>query len=235
VQILSDGGSPVVGVDVTAQVVGNQCGGFNIPGTVTNSSGWIVLPGEPAAYNLTFRYLGHEYNVGAPMYPVSLTVIRVQVPSGFWTVDVRTYGGYPGEPIAGPVDLTSGVTEVAPLQLKITLGNPSVKEGQFLPIEVSFVGSGASNASYPWVTVAVTNSQGLVVSNFSQRQPNLFFLGGRAATGLLRGFSSDGGWNATPHPPEFTVPVTPGTYAVKVESTIGGRTYAAIEVVQVIP
>ena len=233
VQILSDGGSPISGVNVTAHVVGNQCGGFDVSTPLTNSSGWVKLPGKPGAYNLTFSYFGNQYNVGVPMYPVSLTVIRVQVPSGFWTVDVRTYGGYPGEPIAG--DLISARNGTTPFQLKISLGSSSVKVGQFLPIKVSFIGAGASSTSYRWVTVVATNSQGLVVSNFSQRQDNLFFLGGTTAAGLLRGFSSDDGWNATPHPPEFTVPVTPGTYTVTVVSTVDGRTLTASDVVQVIP
>ena len=233
-QVVSESGSPIAGVQVTGQTVA-QCLVTEVWHAVTNSTGWIRQGGGYGAYNMTFSYSGRVYNVGAPTYPVSVTVVRVQVPSGFWTLDVRTYGGYPGEPIAGPVDLTSGAIAASPFQLGITLGNSSVKEGEQLPIEVSFVGQRASDSSYPWVTVVATNSQGTIVSNFSQRQPDLFFLGGSAAASLLRGYSSDDGWNANPHPPEFTVPVTPGTYTVTVKSTIGGRTLMARGVVQVIP
>lgn len=234
VQVVSESGSPVAGVEITGQTVA-QCEIIEVWHAVTNSTGWIRQGGGFGAYNLTFTYSGRAYNVGAPTYPVSLTVVRVQVPSGFWSLDVRTYGGYPGEQILGPVDLTSGAIGTTPFRLAISLGNSSVKEGQQLPIEVSFVGQGASDASYQWVTVVATNSQGAIVSNFSQRQPNLFFLGGRSASSLLRGFSSDDGWNANPHPPEFTVPVTPGTYTATVKCTIGGRTLMASGVVQVVP
>jgi hypothetical protein len=232
-QVVSENGSPIAGVEITGQTVA-QCEITGVWQAVTNYTGWIREGEGLGAYNLTFTYSGHVYNVGTPTYPASLTVIRVQVPSGFWTLDVRAFGGYPGEPISGPVDLTSGTTGTSPFRLEISLGNSSVKEGQQLPIEVSFVGLGASNASYPWVTVVATNSQGTVVSNFSGRQPNLYFLGGRAATGLLRGFSSDNDWNANPHPPEFTVPVTPGNYTVTVTSIVGGRTLMASDVVQVV-
>jgi len=233
VQVVSQSGSPIAGVEITGQTV-VQCEVTEVWHAVTNSTGWIRQGGGYGAYNLTFSYSGHAYNVAAPTYPVSLTVIRVQVPSGFWTLDVRTYGGYPGEPISGPIDLTSAAIGTSPFRLAISLGNSSVKEGQQLPIEVSFVGQGASDASYPWVTVVATNSQGTIVSNFSQRQPNLYFLGGSAAASLLRGFSSDNGWNANPHPPEFTVPVAPGTYTVTVTSMVGGRTLMASGVVQVV-
>jgi len=88
-QVISDIGSPVSGAMIAGQTIGDQCGNFSVPGAVTNSTGWVSLPGDPGAYNLTVSYSGREYNIGAPMYPISLTLIKVQVPSGLWTIETR--------------------------------------------------------------------------------------------------------------------------------------------------
>ena len=81
VRVLSDSGSPIAGVDVTGRTVRAYCGDFAVS-SVTNSTGWVELSSALGAYNLSIRYSGHVYNIGAPMYPLSLTVLTIEVPSG---------------------------------------------------------------------------------------------------------------------------------------------------------
>ena len=215
-QVLSNSGSPVPGVEITGGTVGNQCGDYSIPGVVTNSTGWVTLPGNPGAYNLTVNYSGREYNIGAPMFPISLTQIKIHVPSGLWTIEAR-YGTVQGFPFIGPSYVSSNP---GPLQLNITLSTSTVKQGSDLPVKVSFVGAGASDASYANVTLTVTNSQGVVVGNSYQKVEDLYFLPGAAN---LRGFTSYDDWNVRSFPPEFNVPVTPGMYTIAIETEVDGR------------
>jgi len=63
-----------------------------------------------------------------------------------------------------------------------------------------------------------------VVGSFYQRVENLYFLPGASN---LRGFTTYDDWNVRPFPPEFNVPVTPGTYTMTIETEIDGRLLVA--------
>jgi hypothetical protein len=227
-QVLSDGGSPVPGVEITGRTVGNQCGDYSISSSATNSTGWVTLPGNPGAYNLTVSYSGREYNVGAPMFPISLTTIKIHVPTGLWTIEAR-YGTVHGFPFVGPSYVSKSPGS---LQLNVTLSASTARQGSDLPVKLSFIGPGASDASHANVTLTVTNSQGVVVGNSYQRVEDLYFLPGAAS---LRGFTSFDDWNVRSFPPEFNVPVTPGMYTITISAEVDGRLLMAGGPFQVTP
>ena len=167
--------------------------------------------------------MGHNYTATAPQYPMQLTVVTIHVPSGLWTVDIGGGSRFNGG--AGPINGPSySSSPSGSLQLNITLGSSSVSEGDYLPIQVSFLGAKAADANFAWITMQVTNSQGSIVGNFSQRVPDLYFLSG---VQTLRGFTSYDGWNAATHPPQFDVPISPGTYRVSVSTEIDGEVLTA--------
>lgn len=225
IQVLTDAGSPVAGAEVSGQTVGDQCGDFRIPTTATNSTGSLGLEGVPGAYNLTVNYAGRNYDIGAPMYPISLTTIILKVPSGFWTLDVRE-GGLIGLAISGPSFVSNGTGSP---RLNVTLGSSSVKQGDYLPIMVEFVGAGASSASDVHVNMTVTNSSGAVMFSISQAMPDLYLSTG--ATNL-RGLYGYLGWDANYHTGNPT-PVPVGTYMLTITAEVGGDTLQAIGSFQV--
>ena len=219
IRILTDAGSPVAGGEVSGQTVGDQCGDFRIPTTATNSTGSLSLEGVPGAYNLTVSYSGRDYDIGAPMYPISLTTIILKVPSGFWTIDVRE-GTLGGLAISGPSFVSNGTESP---HLNVTLGSSRVKQGDYLPIMVAFVGAGASGASGVDVDMTVTNSTGAVMFSISQAMPSLYLSTG--ATNL-RGLSGYLGWNADYHTGN-PAPVPVGTYTLTITAVVGGNTLRA--------
>jgi len=220
-------GAPLGGVTFTGANVGNQCGDSSIAPVTTNSTGWIVLPGEPGSYNLTMTYAGRQYpSIDFPMYPVTATVATIDLPSRIFSVDVRTYGT--NDTYSGP----SATASFGNLSLKMTLASSSVKAGQFLPIRVEFVGPGAWNSSYLFQTLRVTNASGTLVFNATQRIPSLSPM---TYTSALRDFVTSNGWNARPYPQPDGVPIQPGLYQVTISAEVAGYLFVATQSVQVVP
>jgi hypothetical protein len=219
IRVLTDAGSPVAGAEVSGQTEGDQCGDFSIPTTATNSTGWLSLGGAPGAYNLTVSYSGRDYNIGATQYPISLTTIILKVPSGFWTMNILE-GTLGGLAISGPSFVSNNT--VSPY-LNVTLGSSSVKQGDYLPIMVAFVGAGASGASGVDLNMTVTNSMGAVMFSISQAMPSSYISTGAAN---LRGLSGYLGWNADYHTASGG-PVPVGTYTLSITAVVGGNTLRA--------
>jgi hypothetical protein len=93
-----------------------------------------------------------------------------------------------------------------------------VQAGNFLPIRVAFVGSGAWNASYADVSMVVTNSVGVNVLNITQSMPDLYSI---AYTNQLHGFTSYLGWNARDR--TNNAPITPGEYTPVFAANVDGQ------------
>ena len=215
IRVLTDAGLPVAGAVVSGQTVGDECGDFGIPSTATNSTGWLSLGGVPGAYSLTVSYSGRSYDIGAPMYPIALTTVVLKVPSGYWTMNVLE-GTLGGLAISGPSFVSNGTA--SPL-LNVTLGSSSVKQGDYLPIMVAFVGAGASGASDVDVNMTVTNSTRAVMFSMSQAMPDLYISTGAVN---LRGLSGYLGWNADYHTASGG-PVPVGTYTLTTTAMVGGN------------
>ena len=217
-RVLSDSGSPIAGVQVNGANI-NACGSFAISPIVTDSDGLITLPGTFGTYSLTVAYQGHAYYVNMPMFPVSLTETTLHVPSGVFAVEVVAYGSRPV--LNGP----SFASSSGGLQLNITLGNYTVRAGDYLPIRVAIVGPGAWNASDAEVTTVVTNSAGVTVENFTERMPDLYSI---PYTDLLQGFTTYTGWNTN------NVQVAPGEYTLALTASIHGHLLRAQGVIRVL-
>lgn len=219
-------GAPIAGVNFTAANIENQCGGSTTAAT-TNSSGWIIFPSQLGAYNLTMTYDGRHYPpMFFPMYPVTETLVTVSLPSGHFSVDVRTYGQ--SNDFSGP----SATDSFGNLSLKMTLANPTVKQGQNLPIRVEFIGPGAWNASYLIQSLRITNASGMVVFNMTERIPSLSPM---PYTDSLQDFVFSNGWNANYYPQPVGVPIPTGQYQVTISVQVGGHLFAATQTVQVVP
>jgi len=160
-----------------------------------------------------------------PMYPVTLTLVTVDLPSGIFSVDVRTYGA--NDNYSGP----SATSSFGDLSLKMTLPNSSVKAGQFLPIRVEFVGPGAWNASYGFQTLRVTNATDTVVFNATERIPSLSPM---TYTGALQDFVFSNGWNANYYPEPAGVPIQPGQYQLTISVEVAGHLFVTTQAVQVV-
>jgi len=200
VRVLSDAGSPIAGVQISGTQI-NPCGNAKILPVETDSNGLITLPGKVGTYNMTLTYEGLLYNVNIPMYPVQRTEVTLYVPSGIFSIEVIPYGDRPG--FSGP----SFITTSGGLQLKVTLGSYAVQAGEFQPIRIAFLGSGAWNASYAEVNVAVSNSVGENVWDHTERTPSLYSI---PYTNLLQEFICYNGWI----PRANNVQVTPGEYTM---------------------
>ena len=219
-------GAPLGGVTLTASNTGNQCGNSSAITVTTNSTGWTILPEQLGSYNLTVAYAGRQYpSMDVPMYPVTLTLVTVDLPSGVFSVDVRTYGA--NDNYSGP----SATSSFGDLSLKTTLANSSVKAGQFLPIRAEFVGPGAWNASYEFQTLRVTNATGTVVFNATERIPSLSPM---TYTSALQDFVFSNGWNANYYPEPAGVPIQPGQYEVTISVEVAGHLYLATQAVEVV-
>ena len=217
-RVISDSDSPIAGVQVSGANV-NSCGSFAISPTATDSDGLITLPGTFGTYSLTVAYQGHAYNINMPMFPVFLTQITLHIPSGVFAVEVVPYGNRPV--LNGP----SFASTSEGLQLDITLGNSTVRAGDYLPIRVAIVGPGAWNASYAEVTTVVTNSLGVTVENFTDRMPDLYSI---PYTNLLQGFTAYMGWNTN------NVQVAPGEYTLALTASFQGHLLRAQGVVRIL-
>jgi hypothetical protein len=228
VHVISDSsGSPLGGVTFNGANVGNQCGNSTISPITTNSSGWGSLPGNLGSYDLSFSYLGHEYpDINIPMYPVTLTEVTLQLPSGIFSVDVLEYGG--GQSFVGPTSSAS----YGKLTLNVTLGSSTVRTDQFLPIRVAFMGPGAWNASYVPITLIVTSASGTLVFNATQRAPSLYSM---AYSSALQGLITYNGWNARPYPLPDGVPIALGNYEVTIEAEVVGHLFVAQTSFRVVP
>jgi hypothetical protein len=219
-------GAPLGGVTLTAANTGNQCGNSSAITVTTNSTGWTILPEQLGSYNLTVAYAGRQYpSMDVPMYPVTLSLVTVDLPSGTFSVDVRTYGT--NDNFSGP----SAISSFGNLSLKMTLANSSVKAGQNLPIRVEFVGSGAWNASYGFQTLRVTNATGTVVFNVTERIPSLSPM---TYTSALQDFAFSNGWNANYYPEPAGVPIQPGQYGVTISVEVAGHLFVTTQTVQVV-
>ena len=211
---------------MTAANTGNQCGNSSAITVTTNSTGWTILPEQLGSYNLTVAYAGRQYpSMDVPMYPVTLSLVTVDLPSGTFSVDVRTYGT--NDNFSGP----SAISSFGNLSLKMTLANSSVKAGQNLPIRVEFVGSGAWNASYGFQTLRVTNATGTVVFNVTERIPSLSPM---TYTSALQDFAFSNGWNANYYPEPAGVPIQPGQYGVTISVEVAGHLFVTTQTVQVV-
>ena len=91
-QVLSDSGSPIQGVEVTGETLANYCGGQQtnqLPSSMTNSTGWVsFLEGYPGSYELTVSYSGNGYNVTVPTTPTFATYATFMIPSGNLTTSL---------------------------------------------------------------------------------------------------------------------------------------------------
>jgi len=235
-RILSNSSSaPVIGANVTARhfEASVNCDGSLFPGDTTiahfqtDGSLWYSLDSSNAGfYNLTMTYEGHQYpSMIVPMYPVTLTLVTVDLPSGAFSVDVRTYGA--NDNYSGP----SAISSFGNLSLKMTLANSSVKAGQFLPIRVELVGPGAWNASYGFQTLRVTNATGTVVFNATGRIPSLSPM---TYTSALQDFVFSNGWNANYYPEPAGVTIQPGQYGVTISVEVAGHLFVTTQAVQVV-
>jgi len=225
-RVLSDTGSPLSGVAVASENI-NQCGKATLD-ALTDSGGRFGVPGTIGTDNLTVRYEGQQYHLGAYLPPLEKVTISLRVPSGYWTIEF-TSAGSPTPSFVGP---SFASTAQNGMSLNATLGSSTAVQGSFLPVKVSFAGPGTSNASR--VTLVVRNAQGIVVGNFSQGVGTLF-LPDQASAANLRGLTTYLGWNAESHPPDYNATVTPGYYSMTVESEVGSTFLSAQGAFQVIP
>jgi len=225
-RVVSDAsGSPIGGVSFGGANVG-PCGNIDIPPATTNSTGLFYLPGGGGYYDLNVSYQGRQYpEMSIAVYPVTLTIVTVHLPSGVFSVDIVPYGRVYS--FTGP----SGTSTYGKLTLNVTLANSTVKTEEFLPIKVAFTGPGAWNASSGQVNLTVTNSSGAIVFNSTGRSPSLSPM---PFTNSLEGFTTYNGWNAMPYPgpPE---PIAPGNYLLTIKAEVNGHLYSVTETVQVIP
>jgi hypothetical protein len=220
VRVLSDAGSPIAGAQLSGTQI-NPCGNSNVPPILTDSNGLVALPGKVGTYNVTLTYEGHLYNVNIPMYPVQRTEVTLHVPSGIFSVEVIPYGDRPV--LSGP----SFTSTSGGLQLDVTLGNFTVQAGSFQPIRVTFVDSGAWNASYAKVNVIVNNLAGENVWNYTGSMPRLYSI---PYTSLLQEFICYTGWI----PRTNNVPVTPGEYTLVLSVDVDGHLLRVQGTVQVV-
>jgi hypothetical protein len=229
--VLSDSGSPIVGAQIRGHeiygytIVGTRtvaCGNCNFTDIVTDSSGLVSLPGLVGSYYLTIAYQGRLYNMSIPMYPVQLTEVTLRIPSGVLSVEVLPYGERPA--MNGP----SFATTFRGLQLNVTLGSYTVKAGEFQPIRLAFLGSGAWNASYTEVSTIVNNSTGENVWNMTERIPALYSI---PYTNLLQEYVTYIGW--IPRTDDQNIPITPGEYTMVISANIDGQLLKVQGTVQV--
>lgn len=217
--------SPMGGVSFSGVNV-DPCGSSGISPATTNSTGLVYLPGGGGYYALNMAYQGRQYpEMDIAVYPVTMTIVTVQLPSGVFSVDVVPYGHV--YPFVGP----SSTSTYGKLTLNVTLGNSTVKTDEYLPIKVAFVGPGSWNASSGEVSLTVRDASGAIVFNSTGRSPALFSM---PYTDSLRGFTAYNGWNARtyPGPPN---PIAPGTYLLTIEAGVNGHVYAVTEQVLVTP
>jgi hypothetical protein len=230
-RVLSDSGSPIAGAQISGheisgeQIIGTQtitCGNCNFTHIATDSSGLISLPGSVGPYNLTITYQGHLYNISIPMYPVTLTEVTLHIPSGVFSIEVIAYGDRPS--ISGP---TFAATYEG-LRLNVTLGSYTVKAGEYQPIRLAFLGSGAWNASYAEVSTVVNNSTGENVWNMTENIPDLYSI---PYTNLLQGYIAYVGW--IPRTNDPNIPIAPGEYTITISANVDGHLLKVQGTVQV--
>jgi len=216
------------GVAVASENI-NQCGKATLD-ALTDSGGRFGVPGTIGTDNLTVRYEGQQYHLGAYLPPLEKVTISLRVPSGYWTIEF-TSAGSPTPSFVGP---SFASTAQNGMSLNATLGSSTAVQGSFLPVKVSFAGPETSNASHVTVTLVARNAQGIVVGNFSQSVETLF-LPDQASASNLRSFTTYLGWNVASHPPNYNTTVTPGNYSMTVESEVGSTFLSAQGAFQVIP
>jgi len=97
VTVLSDGGQPIQGAQVSGERV-TEVNGATCEETIgtflTNSTGSVLItPNIGSYYQLTIQYQGKTFSAQAPIQPMSGTYVTLKIPSGNVTVSEVPYGG----------------------------------------------------------------------------------------------------------------------------------------------